>query len=149
MRKSTDIAALRRIATVRDLQCVAAQSDAARAAAARDAKDEALAASEKQRAAAEHDWRAAILSPVMPVDTLPLWSSALLAREGDARRAGLDADAAQAELDRRRADWLAATQRHDIAKDLVRKSVKERQRDREERALQDAADLHVSRRAGA
>lgn len=143
MRRKTDAALLRKIATIRDLQRIAAEGRAQRAASTLREKGEIHTESEKQRTATEENWLRSMSALPIRMELAKAWSAALLQQEDVVRQAARECDRASTELDRRTADWRIATMRHETATDMAHKATKDRARRREETALQDVSDRHA------
>jgi type II secretory pathway component PulL len=141
-----DLIQLRAIAAIRDVQAAAARSEAARAATVLAEKGNVLSDAERLRETTVANWQTALSAPSLAVETLPLWTSAVMRRDGQVRTAERDVDAARAVLDERARDFHAATKRSDIARDMVRRTARQRAAECDEAALSVAADLHLQRR---
>lgn len=145
MRQRNEAGVLAQIASIRALQRIAAEAEAVRAAAA--LRDSA----ERERRAEEHcleterRWRAALAAPAGSM-LAPLWAEALL--RDDEIRWSQARETRQAEnlAARRSGEWNAALMREEVAHDLARAAARQDHRRREEKALQDIADLALQRR---
>src|SRR5262249_28603518 len=136
----------RTIATIRDLQRQAAETEAARAAVALREKENAKDQAEHDRQSSEENWLNTVQAPAMRLDTMPLWSTHVIREHESVRRASAQAHTASTEMKRRATDWHAAVARRDAADSLARDAAKNEQRRRDEAALQESADQHARRR---
>jgi hypothetical protein len=141
-----DPAKLRTIAAIRDMQAAAARAEAAKASAALDARKEVLADTETQRDVTVASWQAALAAPSLAIETLPLWAQEVMRQDVHVRSAERGVTVARADLDARAQDYQAATNRADLAHDIARKTAKEHAAERDEAALNAAADLYLQRR---
>jgi hypothetical protein len=81
-----------------------------------------------------------VSAPSMSVDMSRLWSAELHRREEFVSCAGKNVNRAATELKQRTGDWHLATVRADSAQQLFEIARKEKCKQQEERALQNASD---------
>jgi hypothetical protein len=146
MPRKANAAALRQMAAIREMQCTSAESKAVRASAAVQAMNAAANESERNRASAERSWRETVDAPSLSLAAAQCWSAQLRRDEAASQHANHDLEIAKQGLARRSAEWHAAMLRRDVADDAARQAQKQELRRRDESVLQDALDLHVSRR---
>lgn len=134
---------LHQIAAIRALQSVTAEAEAIRASA--DLREKNAKKEECERALrnAEENWQSVLSAPSLAPEMIPLWSASLLSEDEELRRASRETALAASKVGRASAQWHAAIARRDKAKDLARAATKDRQRRREELALQNASDRHA------
>ena len=131
---------LRQVSAIRDLQRTAAEERAGRAAATMREQEAKKQESERARDETAENWLDAVSAPSISVDMSRLWSVELNRRQEHVSRAGRNVDLAATDLKQRTGDWHLATVRSDSARELFDAARKERRKQREEGALQDAAD---------
>lgn len=146
MPRKPNAAVLRQVAAVREVQCTSAENKALQAAAAVQAKNAAAEESERNRVCAERSWLETVGAPSLSLTAAGCWSAQLRQDEAASQHANRDLEIAKQVLARRSAEWHAAMLRRDIADTVARQARKQELRRRDESALQDALDLHVSRR---
>lgn len=140
MRRKLAPEQLRQILAIRDLQRTAAEERAARAAMAKRDQEEKKRESERSRTEGEGDWLGAVSASSLDLELSRLWSAELRVREQAVVRAGEETERAASELQKRTEDWHLAWVRSDTARDLFNTAKTEQQKQREEHALQEAAD---------
>jgi hypothetical protein len=141
-----DIRQLRTIAAIRDLQTAAARGDAARAAAALEERNGALSDSTARRDAVAESWHAALSAPSLAIETLPLWTREVMRQDALVQQAEHGVASAKQMLDERAREYRAASKRGDVARDVVKSTVRARAAERDEAALNLASDLFLQRK---
>ncbi|HWA90273.1 MAG TPA: hypothetical protein VG889_09580 [Rhizomicrobium sp.] len=145
MRLKQHAARMKTLAAMRELQRLRTEADAMKAAASLRARETALDEARLARDGDAGAWLEAVSTEALRPEIASLWSQRLLTREAEVRVAARDAKVAERERDRRNADHHAATLRRDTADGLSRAAWNEFARARDDRALQDALDIHASK----
>ena len=147
MRRRRELATMRKIVEVRDLQRLAAEMRAARAAEALTALDEKRAEGERRLDTEQARWAEWVGRPSLDLQMTNALSSLVLAEQDGLQR--LDGEIAEAQEVKTTAaeDWMQASARLETAEDLTKAAARRVRRWREEAALVEAHDRFAQRKA--
>jgi hypothetical protein len=146
MRLKQQIEQLRKIVAIRQLQCDAAETLAARAASLVSERDELLQRASRQRAEAEQHWQDVSSQGAIVLELMHAWKAQVQREDGQVRCAEDVVAAARVAHQRSVQDFLATRQKSDVAESVAGQTAREHRLHLEERDLQDASDRHLQKR---
>lgn len=146
MRRKLDIAQLRRIVAIREMQGLVAEAEAARAAGALCEQEARLGQAEAKCDSARKYWEALHADDVLPLDIAALWAQAVRHENENVQKAAVSVRSAVAVREDRLKDFYAVEQRKQLAEDVLDAARRDNARAQDEAALQNATDHHLQKR---
>jgi hypothetical protein len=145
MRRRMKIDLLRKVSDIRRLQRVVAEADMAQADRTLREKVEALNVSQTERDTVEESWKDAVCAPLLRLETMALWTDAVVRLDRQVQHAttAVDSSAAARNLSVER--FHAAETCSKVASGNAERARKEHRQKLDEEAQQDAADRHLQR----
>jgi cell division septum initiation protein DivIVA len=143
MRKNQDRHALRKCAEMRALQVMAAEAQAARAELQLLRQQRELEQRRDELEQVLQYWEQAVSRPVLKLETMPLWRTAVVHHEERFETAHGAAERASSLRDKASAGVHVAQQRKDVADRLAARAVAKHRQHLEETEVNDAGDRHL------